>query len=338
MSAPSDVWHQLEDYEKRLESGDITAKDIGGINACFKYIGQVDGELRSEFGRRLNQVKVAAESQDKSSGNTGAESHSIDIHAPFDVNSKLKRGLPTSMRDGGVHPIAHEMKVVADIFARLGFNVETSRQVDDDFHMFESLNFPEGHPARDDWDTFNVDGGFVAPAHTSTMQNRILMRGAPQRSVVIGRVFRNEDLDARHEHTLHQIEVVIIDKDIHIGNLLAILQQFLSEYYQTDIEYKTQPAYFPFVEPGLEFALSCPFCLKAGCKVCSHEGWIELLGCGMIHPNVLKAAGVDSEEYSGFAAGFGLDRLLMMKYDINDIRLLQSGRLDFLDNFRGAKS
>jgi phenylalanyl-tRNA synthetase alpha chain len=212
--------------------------------------------------------------------------------------------------------------------------------------MFSSLNFPEGHPARDDYDTFmttqtDKDGrALIAPAHTSTMQNRVLQllkpnlaAGQPIAVVIPGRVFRNEDLDARHEHTFYQLEGVYVGRGVHAGNLMATLKTFLQEYYQQELDIKTQPFYFPFTEPSFEFALSCPFCKKQGCNICSYTGWIELLGCGMIHPNVLKMAGIDPQQYTGFAWGGGIERLVMMKYGIEDIRHFESGKLDFLRQF-----
>jgi phenylalanyl-tRNA synthetase alpha chain len=212
--------------------------------------------------------------------------------------------------------------------------------------MFGSLNFPEGHPARDDYDTFmttqeDANGKrLIAPAHTSTMQNRLLRKyasnlaeGKPIAVVVPDRVFRNEDLDARHEHTFYQYEGIYVDKGVNTGMLVATLQTFLEEYYQTKLEVRINPFYFPFTEPSFEFSLSCPFCQKKGCSVCSHAGWIELIGCGMIHPNVLREAGIDPETYTGFAWGGGIERLVMMKYNVEDVRYFQSGRLDFLRQF-----
>jgi phenylalanyl-tRNA synthetase alpha chain len=239
-----------------------------------------------------------------------------------------------------------EMERVLDIFYRMGFNAVESREIDDDYHMFGALNFPEGHPARDDYDTFmtvetDQNGKpLIAPAHTSTMQNRVLREyagnlanGEPIACLIPGRVFRNEDLDARHEHTFYQLEGVYVGNGVHAGMLIATLKTFLQEYYGKELEVKTQPFYFPFTEPSFEFALSCPFCDKKGCSVCSQSGWIELLGCGMIHPNVLREAGINPEEYTGFAWGCGLDRLVLMKNGIEDIRHFESGKLDFLRQF-----
>jgi phenylalanyl-tRNA synthetase alpha chain len=266
---------------------------------------------------------------------------SIDVTAPFDLNvPATERPRLLTADNGSVHPIMRERDHILDIFYRMGFTASESREIDDDYHMFTALNFPEGHPARDDYDTFMTEEGLIAPAHTSTMQNRLLKKyksdlesGKPIAIVVPDRVFRNEDLDARHEHTFHQLEGIYVDKGIHTGHLIATLKTFLSEYYQKDIEVKTQPFYFPFTEPSFEFALSCPFCDKAGCNVCSYSGWIEVLGCGMIHPNVLKEAGIDPNVYTGFAWGGGIERLVMMKYDIEDVRHFFSGKLEFLRQF-----
>jgi phenylalanyl-tRNA synthetase alpha chain len=229
----------------------------------------------------------------------------------------------------------------------MGFTAIESREIDDDYHMFSSLNFPDDHPARDDYDTFMTkqtdqnSRSFIAPAHTSTMQNRVMRRfkddleaGKPIAAVIPGRVFRNEDLDARHEHTFYQLEGVYVDKGINVGNLISTLKAFLQAYYDKELEVKTQPYYFPFTEPSFEFALSCPFCDKKGCSICSQTGWIELLGCGMINPNVLKEAGIDPEIYTGFAWGCGIERLVMMRFGIEDIRYFESGRLDFLRQFK----
>ncbi|HWZ65838.1 MAG TPA: phenylalanine--tRNA ligase subunit alpha, partial [Patescibacteria group bacterium] len=196
------------------------------------------------------------------------------------------------------------------------------------------LNFPEGHPARDDYDTFMTEEGLIPPAHTSTMQNRVFKQfELPIRVVIPGRTFRNEDVDARHDHTFNQFEGVYVDKDINAGHLISVLQEFLQEYYGQKLETRMQPFYFPFTEPSFEFALSCPFCQKKGCSICSQEGWIELLGCGMIHPNVLKEGGIDPNKYTGFAWGGGIDRLAMMKHNIEDVRNFHSGKLDFLRQF-----
>lgn len=314
------------------------------LKALFDQLKTLPSEERKAFGQELNALRselqtAAAEAQDET-----VAKQPIDVTAPFDFNAKEPQLLPAE--NGSQHPLSREIETLSDIFARMGFVTEGSREIDDQYHMFESLNFPKGHPARDDYDTFmtverDTDGDpLIAPAHTSTMQNRLLKKykdnlaqGEPIAVVVPDRVFRNEDLDARHEHTFYQIEGVYVAKNVHAGMLIATLQEFLQEYYAQDLDVRVNPFYFPFTEPSFEFALSCPFCSKKGCNVCSYEGWIELLGCGMIHPNVLKAADIDPNEYTGFAFGCGIDRLVMMKYGIEDVRHFESAKLDFLRQF-----
>jgi phenylalanyl-tRNA synthetase alpha chain len=313
------------------------------LKALYAEIPLLASEERAEFGREINALKAELEELAESSllSSQSSQLAPIDVTAPFDVNvaaDKRPKLLPAEY--GSQHPLMTELEKVLDIFYRMGFTAVESRQIDDDFHMFTSLNFPEGHPARNDYDTFMTTDGLIAPAHTSTMQNRVLKKfkpnledGKPIAVLLPGRVFRNEDLDARHEHTFIQFEGVYVDKGIHAGNLLATFKTFLSEYYEQDIEIKSQPFYFPFTEPSFELALSCPFCQKQGCAICSRTGWIELLGMGMIHPNVLKEAGIEPQQHTGFAWGCGLERLVMMKYGIEDIRHFESAKLDFLRQF-----
>jgi phenylalanyl-tRNA synthetase alpha chain len=291
-------------------------------------------EQRASFGKEVNQLKQELETLISDSKDQDlAPKEPIDVTAPFDINAPRPSLLPAEL--GSKHPLMTELEKILDIFARMGFSAVESRELDDDYHMFTSLNFPPEHPARDDYDTFVTDEGLIAPAHTSTMQNRVLKANKPPiRAVIPGRVFRNEDLDARHEHTFYQLEGIYVDKGINTSHLIATLKAFLEEYYGQKLEVKTQPFYFPFTEPSFEFALSCPFCKKKGCQVCGQSGWIELLGCGMIHPNVLKEGGIDPTEYTGFAWGGGIDRLVMMKYDIEDIRHFESGNLKFLRQFK----
>ena len=305
-------------------------------------------EERGAFGRQVNELKLAVERAvaERESAMTTAALPPIDVTAPMDINAPMPELLPAE--HGTTHPLMQEIQTISDIFNRMGFVTEESREIDDQYHMFETLNFPKGHPARDDYDTFmtvetDADGEpLIAPAHTSTMQNRTLVKyrdqlehGEPIAAIVPDRVFRNEDLDARHEHTFYQVEGIYVAKGVNVGNLVATLQKFLEEYYEQKLEVRVNPFYFPFTEPSFEFALSCPFCQgnNPDCKVCGGEGWIELLGCGMIHPNVLRAADIDPTEYTGFAFGCGIDRLVMMKYQIEDIRHLESGKLSFLRQF-----
>ena len=297
---------------------------------------------RASFGREVNELKQEILGWLGQAGSSVTNLSPIDVTAPFDANSKPEdrpRLLGSNM--GSAHPLMAELDNILDIFYRMGFNAVESRQIDDDYHMFEALNFPEGHPARDDWDTFTTTDGLIAPAHTSTMQNRVirqyadnLKNGEAISVVVPGRVFRNEDLDAKHEHTFYHVEGVYIDLGVNVGHLISTLKTFLQEYYQQELEVRTQPFYFPFTEPSFEFSMSCPFCQKKGCSTCGQEGWIEIIGCGMIHPNVLEMASIDSKKYTGFAFGIGMDRLVMMKNNIEDIRHFHSGKLEFLRQFK----
>ncbi|PID30942.1 phenylalanine--tRNA ligase subunit alpha [Candidatus Saccharibacteria bacterium] len=317
------------------------------LAALYARIRTLAPEAKAGFGRELNQLKNELTRRvEDAKQQAESELRPIDVTAPMDINADLPDTLPAYQ--GSQHPISQEIARLSDIFIRMGYVVEDSREIDDQFHMFESLNFPKGHPARDDYDTFmtvehDANGDpLIAPAHTSTMQNRILKKyrnklenGEAIAAIVPDRGFRNEDLDARHEHTFYQVEGIYVAKNVHAGMLIATLQEFLQEYYAQTLDVRVNPFYFPFTEPSFEFALSCPFCggTDSACKVCSGEGWVELLGCGMIHPNVLRMADIDPETYTGFAFGCGIDRLVMMKYQIEDIRHFESAKLDFLRQF-----
>lgn len=300
------------------------------------------GEARADFGKEVNALRAELEQLVREANQPRLDLDPIDVTAPFDMNAKdddRPKLLPAE--NASRHPLSREQENILNIFSRMGFEAIESRELDNDYYMFSSLNFPPDHPARDDYDTFMTEEGLIAPAHTSTMQNRVmkarqaaLEAGEGIRYVIPGRVFRNEDLDARHEHTFYQLEGVYVDKGINAGNLIATLKSFLEEYYGRELKVKTQPFYFPFTEPSFEFAISCPFCDEQGCNICSYSGWIELLGCGMIHPNVLREAGIDANTYTGFAWGMGIDRLVMMKYGVEDVRNFHSGNLKFLRQFK----
>lgn len=328
----------LKRFEELENKSDIL-KSIE-LKALYAEIPTLPAEQRAGFGKEINQLKVELEQliteQQARVGNLA----SIDVTAPFDVNVGDSKPRLLSSELGSKHPLMTEMDTILDIFYRMGFSAVESRQIDDDYHMFESLNFPEGHPARDDYDTFMTKDGLIAPAHTSTMQNRALTKykenlekNEPIAVVIPGRVFRNEDLDATHEHTFYQLEGVYVDKGINTGHLIATLKTFLEEYYQQELRVKTQPFYFPFTEPSFEFAISRPESLKKG-SGSEDDEWLELLGCGMVHPNVLRMAGIDPEVYTGFAWGVGIDRLVLMKYGIEDIRHFESAKLEFLRQFK----
>lgn len=300
---------------------------------------------RAAYGSQVNNLKKELSDLITSATNQTSSAEAFDPTAPIGYGGLSDTKL-LSATDGSIHPINQELNRIVDIFYRMGFSAVESPEIDDDFHMFGSLNFPEGHPARDDYDTFattikDKDGKpYVAPAHTSTMQYRVLKDGLknleknqPIATVIPGKVFRKEDIDPRHEHTFYQVEGVYVDKGVTVANLISTLKEALSAYFDSQLEIKSQPYYFPFTEPSFEFSISCLFCQKNGCRICSQSGWIELLGCGLIHPNVLTVAGIDPDKYSGFAFGLGFMRMAMIRLSVDDIRLFLSGRLDFLRQF-----
>jgi len=301
----------------------------------YSAIGSLDPSERAAYGKAVNDLKNELEAaiQAKEDALESIAVESLDVTAPWDINGTLPKLLPTEQ--ASQHPLTRELDRVIDIFTRMGFEAVESRQIDDDYHMFGALNFPENHPARDGYDTFRTEEGFIPPAHTSTMQNRILKAGKEKleaggniAAISYGRVFRNEDVDATHEHTFYQVEGVFVSKTANLGEMLGTLRAFFETYYGQKLKIKTQPAYFPFVEPGLEFAIEKPATLggKPG-------DWLEMLGCGMIHPNVLKEAGIDPTQYRGFAWGGGVERLVMLHYGIEDLRHFESARLQFLRKF-----
>ncbi len=319
----------------------LKAPELRELNARIREIAPAE---RAEFGKNLNQLKrdlaekvakIDAEKRD-------AEVEKLDVTAPFDVSRPEKIApkpefLPAE--NGTIHPLNVELDRVINIFARMGFAAHESRGLDDDYHMFTALNFPENHPARDMYDTFRTEEGFIPPAHTSTMQNRVLRAGrekllrenVPIAAISYGRVFRNEDADVTHDHTFHQVEGVFVSRDATLGQMLGTLREFFETYYGQKLKIKTQPGYFPFTEPSLEFQIEKPAALGGGGK---GGEWLEMLGCGMIHPNVLREADIDPTEFRGFAWGGGLERLVMLKYGIEDLRHFESGKLAFLREFK----
>lgn len=306
--------------------------ELKKLNAEYAKIKTLPPEERGEFGRTMNEKKqeILAKITELEESAESENLAPIDISAPAAPNEPLPR-IPRGTR----HPLMTELDRVAGIYAAMGFDVIEPWQLDDEYHMFESLNFPKDHPARDGYDTFRTSEGFIPPAHTSTMQNRALLKykhkldeGGKIAVVVPGRVFRNEDVDATHEHTFYQCEGVFVSKDATMGQMFGILKRFFEAYYGQELKIKTQPGYFPFTEPSAELLIEKPKSLGG-----KGDGWLEMLGCGMIHPNVLKMAGIDPEVYHGFAWGGGIDRLAILKYGLSDVRYFESGKLDFLEKF-----
>ena len=311
-------------------------QELKALNLEYAKIREVPAEKRGEFGRDLNAKKLAIldaiRQAEEAELNVAVEA--IDITAPCGVNEKMPEAF--SVFQGSLHPLMTELDRVTKIYQLMGFDVVESRQLDDEFHMFDSLNFAKEHPARDGYDTFRTEEGFIPPAHTSTMQHRVLKmyrekltRGEEIAVVVPGRVYRNEDVDATHEHTFYQCEGVYVSKTCTMGDMLGILREFFEKYYEQKLNIRTQPGYFPFTEPSLEFMIEKPKSLGG-----KKGDFLEMLGCGMIHPNVLKMAGIDPEVYHGFAWGGGIDRLVMLRYGLKDVRYFESGDLNFLREFK----
>jgi phenylalanyl-tRNA synthetase alpha chain len=310
----------------------------GKVTDLLKGLKDLPDEEKKSFGKAVNDLKVELESLFESQGKVLAraeiekalENDWIDLTAP---------GKEYAL--GHIHPLSQTQEEVERIFQQMGFSVIDGPEVESEFYNFEGLNIPSYHPARDMQDTFFIDkpadhaeGKLVLRTQTSPNQLRAMQKyGAPLRIVVPGRVFRNEATDASHEHTFDQVEGLMIDTDISLAHLKGTLQTFLARLFKRDLTVRFRPGYFPFVEPGLELDMSCPFCDQKGCRVCKHSGWIEFMGAGMVHPNVLKAGGIDPEKYQGWAFGFGLTRLVMMRYAIDDIRHLQNGDLRFNEQF-----
>ena len=309
--------------------------ELKAVNDEYAGIRDVPVEERAEFGRKLNEKKQAilARIAEAEQAALNVNVEPIDVTAWSGVNEPLPEFYSTEL--GSKHPLMMELDRVVGIYQRMGFDVMESRQLDDEFHMFDSLNFAKEHPARDGYDTFRTEEGLIPPAHTSTMQHRVLKaykhkldEGKALAVVVPGRVFRNEDVDATHEHTFYQCEGVYVSETCTMGDMLGILREFFEKYYEQKLNIRTQPGYFPFTEPSLEFLIEKPKTLGG-----KKGDYLEMLGCGMIHPNVLKMAGIDPTEYHGFAWGGGIDRLVMLRYGLNDVRNFEAGNLNFLREF-----
>ncbi|MBF2053492.1 MAG: phenylalanine--tRNA ligase subunit alpha [Candidatus Sericytochromatia bacterium] len=303
----------------------------GHVKQFYALLGKVPPEQKAEAGQRINALRDAVEtalSERKSALQANryadlADKEWLDVTAP---------GLRQSR--GRLHPITQIQYEIEDIFRSMGFDVFDGPQVEDDYHNFEALNIPADHPARDMQDTFWLTNGRLLRTHTSSVQIRAMQQHKPPlRGISPGRVYRYEATDASHENTFYQVEGLMVDKDISVAHLIYVMKKLLREIFQKDVEVRLRPGFFPFVEPGFELDIACLICSGSGCAVCKHEGWVELLPCGAIHPNVLRHCNIDPEVYTGFAFGLGLNRLVMMRYGINDIRHFQSGNLAFLEQF-----
>lgn len=330
---------QLEEELARASDSEVIEKirvgylgKKGQITELLNGLKDVANDKKKEVGQSINLLKKYASDKllEQAELIRAAEEQKLLSSAPrYDVT------LPIDIKSGSYHPITLVSRELEDIFSSMGFTIEDYSEIVDDYHCFEALNIPKHHPARDMQDTYYLDNGQLLKTHTSAAQNEIMKKyGAPLRAIFPGRCFRNESTDACHENTFFQCEGMMIDKDISISNLIYFMKKMLSEVFKQDVNVRLRPGFFPFVEPGFELDIQCLICGGEGCPTCKNSGWLELCPCGMIHPNVLEAGGIDSEEYTGFAFGIGLTRLAMMRYGIKDIRDLNSGNLKALDRFK----
>ncbi|HYL36444.1 MAG TPA: phenylalanine--tRNA ligase subunit alpha [Bryobacteraceae bacterium] len=303
----------------------------GSLAQTSKGFGKLTPEERAGAGKALNAAKQALETAlewKKQSFAAGA------------LNQRLRAEwldltLPApGPRPGSLHPVTQIQNEIEDLFTSLGFAVLDGPEVETEYHNFDALNIPPEHPARDMQDTFWLAGGNLLRTHTSPVQVRGMERlGPPLRMIAPGRAFRNEEVDASHEHTFYQVEGMMVDRDVSVAHLIYFMKTLLSAIFRRDVTVRLRPGYFPFVEPGFELDIRCLICGGPGCPVCKQSGWVELLPCGLVQPNVLRVSGIDPDQWGGFAFGLGLTRLAMMRYGIDDIRLLQSGDLRFLSQF-----
>ncbi len=299
----------------------------GKIQDLFTKLPTLSPEEKKEWGQKLNQAKLAMQAL------FDEKKHAFQPQAGNKIDVTVQKKLPLI---ANLHPLSKVMQETEDIFMGMGFTIWDGPEVDTEYYNFEALNIPATHPARDMQDTFFLEKkNHVLRTQTSNMQNRIMKNSPlPIRALVPGRVYRYEATDASHDMTFHQVEGLMIDKDVSIAHMRFVMENFLQTLFGKPVKTRLRPGYFPFVEPGMELDFSCTICGGSGCRVCKNTGWVEFMGCGMVHPNVLKEGGVDPEKYSGFAFGFGLTRLVMMRYQIDDIRLLHSGDIRFLAQFK----
>jgi len=303
----------------------------GALARISKELAKLPPEDRARVGKLLNAVKQSLEAAVEA---RKAEFQALALKARLDAEwFDLTLPAPEPER-GNLHPITQIQNEIEDLFTSLGFTILDGPEVETEYHNFDALNIPPDHPARDMQDTFWLTDGNLLRTHTSAVQIRGLQRFTPPlRMIAPGRVFRNEEVDASHEHTFYQLEGMMVDREISVAHLIYFMKTLLSAIFGREVTVRLRPGYFPFVEPGFELDIQCLICGGAGCPVCKQGGWVELLPCGLVHPNVLRMSRIDPELWNGFAFGLGLTRLVMMRYGIDDIRHLQSGDLRFLRQF-----
>ncbi len=315
----------------------------GELTGLLKQIGTLPHEERPKFGDKVNQVKQQVA---QSLANKKAELEAQELAAAI-ASEKIDVTLPPrGIGSGGIHPVTRTMQRIEDIFIAMGFGVATGPEIEDDFHNFEALNIPPEHPARAMHDTFYVQADSDADemshllrTHTSPVQARYMLNNQPPINIIApGRVYRC-DSDVTHTPMFHQVEGLMVDEGISFADLKGVLTHFLRQFFETDLQIRLRPSYFPFTEPSAEVDISCVFCADEeghpkGCRICKHTGWIEVLGSGMVHPEVFNKVGIDSEKYTGFAFGLGVERLTMLRYGVDDLRLFFDNDLTFLEQFK----
>ena len=304
----------------------------GHLTTCMKLIKDMSVEDKKAFGAGVNLLKteVSDAIEDKK-----VELDNLAIQQELDSMPKVDLTVPSSEKPGSLHPVTIIQQRLVNIFRSMGFTVEDGCEIETEYNNFEAVNVPKFHPARDMQDTFYLNNGQVLKTHTSACQNKTMRKyGAPLKAIFPGRCFRNEEIDASHENTFFQMEGMMIDKNVSISNLIYFMKSMLSEVFEKDVNVRLRPGFFPFVEPGYEIDMECLVCGGKGCKVCKHNGWIEVMPGGVIHPNVLKSANLDPEEWTGFYINIGLERLVMMRYGVDDIRWFHSADLRFLEQFK----
>ncbi len=322
---------KLNEAKNALDVENIRVEYLGKkglVIEILKNLKNVEASHRKEVGEKANILRVEIENLIEKKM---FELKEKEYEEKINSTEKIDITVPVDEKIGSLHPITIVQRELEEIFTSMGFTVEDGNEVETEYNNFEAVNVPKYHPARDMQDTFWLENGELLKTQTSAAQNKIMLKyGAPLKAIFPGRCFRNEALDASHENTFFQMEGMMIDKDVSISNLIYFMKTLLSEIFKKEVEVRLRPGYFPFVEPGFELDIKCPYCDGKGCRVCKNGSWIELCPCGMIHPNVLKLGGIDPEKYSGFAFGLGLSRLAMMKYNINDLRALNSCDLRIL--------
>lgn len=319
--------------EKELEALRIKYLSKKGVmNELMTAFRDVPGDQKRELGQKLNTLKNAL--QDKINGLRLALSTKDNNHDDLDLTRT-----PYPIKVGTRHPLSIVKSEIIDIFSRLGFSLADGPEIEDDWHVFSSMNFPEDHPARDMQDTFFVEQhpDIVLRTHTSSIQSRVMETTEPPIRVICpGRVYRNEAISARAHCFFHQIEGLYIDKDVSFTDLKQVLLTFAREMFGAETKIRLRPSYFPFTEPSAEMDISCNICGGKGCTFCKQTGWVEILGCGMVDPNVLEANGIDSKKYKGYAFGMGVERITNLKYQVKDLRLFSENDIRFLDEFMAA--